>query len=319
MRRSFLSLLLVAAFCTLVLSPTVSAQDATPVTGFEALGLPTPDVSVSMAGFEGIPATLEAGRYLVSLTASEDFVEGTTVAFVRPPDGMSTDDFLAGFMGEPASGASPMAGMEASPAAETSGPSTSLILQSTFAGGVSAFPGQPAQVVLDLGPGDWLAWGDDPSSPVPPMTFEVTGELPTDLPVPEASATLTLAEYNIAVSDGTLTAGPHIIRIDNVGAQPHFVIWFSLPAGTTADQIQTALDEELTAEMTGTPVVYSGFNPDQDAIPVAFTATQSRGTSNWVVVDVPAGTNGLACFFPDISDGLPHIYHGMLTVVEVPS
>lgn len=319
MRRFFLSVLTAAALCALVLSPAVNAQDATPVSGFEALGLPTLDVSVSMAGYEGIPATLEAGRYLVTLTAAEDQEEGGNVAFARPPDGTSIDEFLAVFTEEPAPEASPMAGMEASPAAEESASPSSIILQTTFAGGVIAFPGQPAQVVLDLGPGTWIAWGDDPNWPPGPMTFEVTGELPTDLPVPESSATLTLAEYNITVSEGALTAGPHVIRIDNVGAQPHFIGWFTLPAGTTADQVKTGLDEELAAEITGTPVVYSDFNPNEDAIPVTVTDTQSRGVSNWVIVDIPPGTNGLACFFPDISDGLPHIYHGMFTAVEVPS
>ena len=153
----------------------------------------------------------------------------------------------------------------------------------------------------------------------PRCVFDVTGALPADLPVPESNATLTLAEYSITVTEGALTAGPNVIRIDNVGAQPHFVGWFSVPEGTTVDQIKTALDEELTAGETGTPVAYSGFNPDRDAIPVAFTSTQSRGTSTWVVVDVPAGTNALAPVCLTISDGLPHIYHGMLNVVEVPS
>jgi hypothetical protein len=320
MRRSFLSLLAALALCALVLSPAVHAQDATPVSGFDALGLPTLDVSVSMAGYEGIPATLEAGRYVVNLTASEDQEEGGTVAFVRPPEGMTADDFLAGVTGEPGleAAASPMTEMEASPPAEE-GALPSFIYQATFAGGISAPPGQTAQVVLDLGPGEWIAWPDGPGSSIPPVTFEVTGELPTDLPTPEASATLTMAEYNITVSEGTLAAGPSVIRIDNVGAQPHFLAWFSVPGGTTLDQVKVALDEEMTAEMTGTPVAYSGFNPDEDSIPVTFTGTQSRGTSVWIEVNVPAGSSILACFFPDISDGIPHAYHGMVNVVEVPS
>ena len=61
----------------------------------------------------------------------------------------------------------------------------------------------------------------------------------------------------------------------------------------------------MTAEDDRNPGGLFRVQSGSDAIPVAFTATQSRGTSNWVVVDVPAGTNGLACFFPDISDGLP--------------
>ena len=243
MRKYLLSMLPALALCALMLSPAALAQDATPVGAFESLGLPTLDVSVSMAGYEGIPATIEAGRYLVNLTAAEDQEEGGTVAFIRPPEGKTADDLLAAIAADQGSTAeaTPMAEMEASPTADES----SLILQVTFAGGVNAAPGQTAQGILDLGPGEWIAWGDGPGSPVPPLVFDVTGELPTDLPVPESNATLTLAEYSITVTEGALTAGPNVIRVDNVGAQPHFVGWFSVPEGTTVDQIQTALDEEL--------------------------------------------------------------------------
>ncbi len=58
MRKYLLSMLPALALCALMLSPAARAQDATPVGAFESLGLPTLDVSVSMAGYEGIPATL---------------------------------------------------------------------------------------------------------------------------------------------------------------------------------------------------------------------------------------------------------------------
>jgi hypothetical protein len=109
-----------------------------------------------------------------------------------------------------------------------------------------------------------------------------------------------------------------VIRVDNIGAQPHFIGWVQVPDGLTEEQLQTVLDEEMQAEMTGTPPVYSDFNPEEDITDVTFTGTQSTGTSMWVVVeDVQAGTHVLICFFPDIEDGMPHAYHGMYTVIEV--
>jgi hypothetical protein len=51
--------------------------------------------------------------------------------------------------------------------------------QSKIAGGGFSGPGQSTQVVLDLTPGEWVAWGDDPSAPQQPVIFEATGEMPT--------------------------------------------------------------------------------------------------------------------------------------------
>lgn len=310
---------------------SVMAQDATPVSGLGDLGLPELNITVSQAGYEGIPDQVEAGRYLVAVTPADDLEEGGGIGFVQPPEGMTADEFLAALAGPPDEGAvegatgSPAAAMpEATPAeqtvaspaaAEEGGPPT-FIFEATFAGGIFAGPGQSAQIVLDLGPGEWIAWADDPEAGIAPVIFEVTGELPADLPEPASSATITMGEYTIAVTEGALSAGPQIVRVDNVGAQPHHIFWDLLPAGTTPEQIQAVLDAEMAAQMSGTPAAVGDFNPDE-ITPVTGTATQSTGTSLWVFVDVPAGTNGLICFFPDLGDGLPHAFHGMFTIVEV--
>jgi hypothetical protein len=141
--------------------------------------------------------------------------------------------------------------------------------------------------------------------------------MPTDLPEPESDATITMGEYVIDVTEGELTSGSQVVRIDNQGAQPHFVGWFQVPDGTTEEQVQVVLDLEMQAQMTGTPAAYPDLNPDEDLMPVIFTATQSTGTSIWVTVNVNAGTHGLLCFFPDIADGMPHSNHGMYSIIEV--
>jgi hypothetical protein len=238
---------------------------------------------------------------------------------------MSAAEFQAALAGPPAeSGATeatspvavePSGDAMASPAAEMGGPPP-FLYEATFAGGLFIGPGQTDDVVLDLGPGEWIAWADDPSAGIPMVIFEVTGEMPADLPEPDASATITMAEYTIAVTEGTLSAGPQIVRVDNVGAQPHFIFWDLLPPGTTPEQIQGFLDAEMGAMMSGTPAAVGAFDPDA-VTPVAGTGTQSMGTSIWISVDVPAGTNGMICFFPDLGDGLPHAFHGMFTIVEV--
>ncbi len=37
----------------------------------------------------------------------------------------------------------------------------------------------------------------------------------------------------------------------------------------------------------------------------------------WLPVNFEAGTYAMACFFPDLGDGVPHAYKGMYTVIEV--
>lgn len=324
--RRFIVLVLSMILVIPLSMSSLLAQEATPAAGspFDDLGLPTLDITVTASGYEGIPDSIEAGRYLVNVTVEEgagDF--GAGIAFVQAPEGMSSDDFMAVFMSPPdESGvgvvaSTPIEGVEASPAGdEGMGGPPAFLFEATYAGGTYAFGGS-SQVVLDLTPGEWIGWADDPSAPQEPVVFEVTGEMPAELAEPESAATIVMGEYVIEVSEGELTSGTQVVRIDNIGAQPHFIGWFHLPDGTTEEQIQVVLDEEMQAEMSGTPAVYSDLNPDEDLMPVTFTATQSTNTSMWIVVNLEAGTHGLVCFFPDMGDGMPHAYHGMYNVIEV--
>jgi hypothetical protein len=286
--------------------PAAVAQDASPESGLADLGLPTLDVTVSATGYEGIPESLEAGRYLVTVTAANDVGEfGGGVAFIQPA-GMTAEDFLAAISALPAEGEEGAGG----PPAE--------LYDSLFAGGAyAAAPGQSAEIVLDLPPGEWIAWADDPEAAQEPVVFEVTGEMPADLAEPESGATLTMGEYLIEVTEGKLVSGPQIVKVENVGAQPHFIVAFTAPDDLTEAQIEVVLEEEAAAETTGTPPVYSDLNPEEDFGEGFYTGTQSTGTAIWVPVELEAGTYGLTCFFPDIADGLPHANHGMYTIVEV--
>ena len=326
MRRSGLSLILALVLFTVGMLPTTVAQDATPASGLADAGLPTLDVTVTASGFEGLPESIEAARYLVTITAAEDTgEEGGGVAFVQP-SGMSAEEFLGMLSGpppgEPEGGlASPVADTGATPVEgdEGMGGPPPAVFEATYAGGTFTNPGQSAEIVLDLPPGEWIAWGDDPGASQEPFIFEVTGEMPADLAEPESSATLTMGEYVIKVTEGELTAGPQVLKIENIGAQPHFVFGSLGPDELTEEQIGVALEEEEAAFPTGTPPAYSDFNPDEDLSFETgfFSATQSTGMTVWLPVTFEAGTYAMACFFPDLGDGRPHAYHGMYAVVEV--
>ncbi len=305
-----------ALVCASLLSAGVSrvaAQDD----AFSDLGLPELDVNVTTTAFEGIPEELAAGRYLLTLTAAEDTDFGGGIAFVQP-DGMSAREFLEALAGPPdvaGADASPELETEATPGGEgeeMGGAPPEFFFTSTYAGGIGVQSGQSAQVVLDLTPGEWIAWGDDPSASQEPVIVTVTGEMPTDLPEPESGATLTMAEYSIEVTEGELTTGQQVVKVTNVGAQPHFVFIAQGPDSMTEADIEAILE----AEMTGTPAA-SGIDPDKDFTDVVGTGTQSMGTDTWVSVDLQPGKYVMVCFFPDIEDGAPHAFHGMYNLVEV--
>ena len=288
--------------------PAAIAQDATPAAAspFAGLGLPMLDITGTADGLEGFPEQLDAGRYHLRLTVDENVEFGSGFELVQPT-GITAGEFLAF-----AAGSQIVATPGASPAAETA---SDPFFAARWAGGVSAGVGTSVEVVLDLPPGEWIVAPQG----MDPIVFEATGEMPADLPEPEAAVTLTLSEYDIAVTEGEISTGSYVARIDNTGAQPHFVGWMQGPDGFTAEQIETVLAEEADAETSGTPV-YADLDPNVDFTDVIFTGNQSTGTSQWVYVqDVQRGTHLLICTFPDVSDGRPHAEHGMFAVVEIGS
>src|SRR5699024_553779 len=72
MRRLFFGLVAALLLFPATMLSALAAQDATPASPLADLGLPTLDITVSAAGYEGIPDTLEAGRYLVTVSAADD-------------------------------------------------------------------------------------------------------------------------------------------------------------------------------------------------------------------------------------------------------
>lgn len=328
-RRQF-ALGTAAGAATLALMPahSIFAAQATPAAVFAALGYPELKVTITDTGYEGIPDTLPAGRYLltamtktpVPAAAATSDQNPPTVAFVSPtPAGMSAADFLqllgGGGGGTPEAGATPMAG--GTPAAggdQGGGEDQQLplaVYQMKFAGGTMVFPGQTsAQAVIDLTAGEWVAWGDQPGLPQQPAVFKVTGDFPADVQDPKADLTATLIDFAIQI-EGTLTAGTHTIKVQHHGAQPHFLAIEKGPDTLTKDQVQAT----LAGEMSGTPAANA---IDENALqPVFYSPTQSIGTDTWHQIELPAGTLVAACYFPTAGTGVPHAMNGMFDVFKV--
>lgn len=290
----------------------LAAQAAS--SGLDALGYPTLNLTVSESGYQGMPSSTAAGRYLVRLTGN-GINEPAAAGFMSPVTAGKTVQEVISFLasaGGPPPGASPSAGGGGTPPAGQGGQQESLVLpdwvyRMTMAGGPYIAPGQTAEAVIDLIPGDWILWGDDPSAPQKPVTFTVTGEFPKDIEEPTADIEAMLVDFAITLK-GTLTKGPHIVKITDNGAEPHFLILEELPAGTTRDQLMAMVSS--TSNATPPPGVSS--------TPVFESAAQSLGTTYWQTVDFPQdGTYGAACFFPTAGTGVPHAMNGMIDVFQV--
>jgi hypothetical protein len=134
-------------------------------------------VRITDTAYEGLPAETPAGRYL--LTLEVEATEGAGLNFMQLPEGMSTDDFMTMLAGPPAASSEAAMG---TPMAEAGPPegegedgAPEWYFQTAIAGGTGAFAGT-AQAIIDLTPGEWIAWSGYPDAPQAPVGLSVTGE-----------------------------------------------------------------------------------------------------------------------------------------------
>ena len=275
---------------------TATAQDAaTPVAatvpaGWADLGLPELSLTVSAVGVEGVPESIEAGRYLLTLHG-QPFSETSPggVLMLQLPEGLTLDEAMA------------------TPEPENAPPD--FYYDAIIPGGAAIGESGTSVTVIDLPPGEWIVAGAQLSTE--PVIMTATGELPADLPEPESNATFTLDEMSIEITDGELVAGENLIRIVNNGDQPHFIDFAKVPDGTTRENIEATLQ----AEMTGTPG--PGAVDFAEIEFITASADQSSNTSMWMSLTLDAGTYAGLCFFPDRETGMPHAFMGMYNVFTV--
>ncbi len=259
------------------------------------LGLPEINLTIGEA-IEGMPESIEAGRYLVTVTGTpgpEDFAIGAT--FLQLPEGLAFEDAMA----------------QAGEA--TDGP-PAFFFESIFGGGAAAMvpAGQTsATAIVDLAPGagQWLVL--DPSMSRAPIPFEVTGELPTDLAEPESSATIGMGEMYIELNEGSLVAGENLVKLVNEGAQPHFVEFQTVPDGTTNENVGAAIEQFMGATPSAEPVDL------ESALPAAYLPEQSSDVTVWHALNLEAGTYAVTCWITDPESGMPHAMLGMHNVFVV--
>ena len=332
---------------------TALAQDATPspTTGMAAnamfadtMGLPELAITATDSEYQGVPAETAAGRYVVTLTYSGSDPFGASVQFMQLPEGMTVDTLMTALAPPAAEAtpvvgdiATPMAGMEmteGTPAAEEGGEggAPEWYYQTYHAGGFGAVPGQTAQVILDLIPGNYFIWSGNPEGAQAPVALTVTGDMAAspmagmDMGTPmagmagmaEPTANVTVTEVKTADGfafelDGTFAAGDNVIEIYNDSDQPHFFGLYGYPEPITLEQAEAFL---MFDPSMGTPP--PGMLDETLLFQGAFANVQSPGTTQWLAANLQPGYYIAVCFVGDpTKGGLPHAFEGMVEVIQV--
>jgi len=292
------------------------AQDSSQAgSALAGLGLPEIDVTITDSGYEGLSGSLDAGLYFVKATnngSTPGFIE-----FMQLPEGMASADLAAMLAG---TNATPEAGAMGTPGSGDTGGDQGppdWYYTTYLAGGAGVGPGSTAQFVIDLQPGNYIVWAEDPSAAQKPVDLTVNGggASPTAGDFPPATVAIQEQATDTGftfVLGNALSAGSQVVEIANLSDQPHFVEIDTVPDGTTIKDVQTLLG----AEMSGTPA--SGTLSDQDIQPFYFVGTQSGGARQWHEISLNAGTYVIACWIGDIKrGGVPHAAEGMINLIVV--
>jgi uncharacterized cupredoxin-like copper-binding protein len=113
---------------------------------------------------------------------------------------------------------------------------------------------------------------------------------------PTADITMKMTDYAFDLSK-PITAGKHVIRIENLATQSHEVIFGRLLPGKTMQQALAWLNE---GQKGPAPVVGLGG-----------ASGLAKGRHQFISATFEPGRYVMLCFVPDAKDGKPHTEHGM--------
>ena len=167
-----------------------------------------------------------------------------------------------------------------------------------------------AVVTVTLDPGQYVLICVIPSADGVPHVAKgmvrplvVAGSVSTPAAEPATDNVLTLSDYDFRLRE-PLTAGAHVLRVENAGQQAHEVVLAELAPGKSVRDF-------VAWEMSG----------EKGPIPTGrwlggVTGLDQGRHATWAVT-LPAGRYLLLCFWPDAHDGKPHLVHGMAKELTV--
>jgi len=168
-------------------------------------------------------------------------------------------------------------------------------------------PGGASEATVVLTPGAWAMLCFVPGPDGAPhvakgmsKAFTVVAN-PTPAAEPATHIVMTLRDYDFDLST-PLTSGTHTFRVENTAAQSHEIFLIRLGEGRTVQDVA----DFVAAMESGTA---SGPPPGE---PMGGVASLNPGERNWFTATLTPGEYAMLCFVPDMSDGRPHMLHGMM-------
>lgn len=182
----------------------------------------------------------------------------------------------------------------------------------TFLGGSAAFrQHDEGKVTIELEPGNyaWVCFVPGPDGVahllkhkqaqafvVQPRSEDATAPGPL-----EPTVSLQMFDYTYQIS-APIRSGKHMIRVENMGVEPHHVLLFKLGAQKTAADFQSW----MRSEMQG----------DGPATFVGAMAELSKATGAYFEAELSTGEYALVCLVAG-RDEVPHFEKGMIHYVRV--
>lgn len=169
----------------------------------------------------------------------------------------------------------------------------------------SASASLDGQIVYDLQPGNYAAVLFAPEGP--PQVIPVTSGAPSGAAAPVADVNVALVDFSFVMPD-TISAGPHVWQIENLGGQWHEMGIVQLNQGVT---VKDVLDwvEAMGPEGPSAPP------PFEEGL---FWAPMGASQRAWVTWELAPGEYTVICFLPDLAgDMSPHAAHGMVRTLTV--
>jgi hypothetical protein len=172
----------------------------------------------------------------------------------------------------------------------------------------AAEPGGESNATEDLAPGHYAVLCYIPTADgIPHMakgmisSLEVTPGSSSAV-AEHADIVVTLKDYTFDLST-PLTAGRHVIRVENGGPQPHELVLAKFASGKSLADLAAW---EQGGEKGPPPMSFlGGLSPIE------------QGASGQFAVELTPGSYVLLCFLPDGKDGKPHLMHGMAKPITI--
>ena len=170
------------------------------------------------------------------------------------------------------------------------------------AGPNTPVPGSEASITEEIAPGNYAIVCFIPAADMMPHAMKGMIKSLTVIPstgamaaAPTSDISVTMTDYSWTVTPD-ITAGKHVLKLENTAEQPHEMLLVMLPPGKKVGDLPKWVEKQV-----GPP----------PAKPMGGISGMRKGAVVYVPVDLDPGEYGLLCFLA-APDGKIHVEHGMM-------